>query len=54
MLRKEQILRALVNEVLWRIYGCRKDKLTGEWKKLNIELQKLYFSLDIILVIKSK
>jgi len=44
-----------VNRVLRRIFGPKKDKVTGEWRKLhNEELNDLYPSPDIVRVIKSR
>jgi hypothetical protein len=41
-LREEHILRAFENRVLRRIFGPKKDEVTGEWRKLHSEeLQKL-------------
>ena len=41
------------NRVLRRIFGPRKDGLTGEWRKLhNEELHDLYSSPNIVRVIK--
>jgi hypothetical protein len=41
--------------VLRRIFGPRRDEVTGEWRKLhNEELHDLYFSTSIIRVIKSR
>jgi hypothetical protein len=31
-LREEHSLRVLDNRVLRRIYGCKRDEVTGEWK----------------------
>jgi hypothetical protein len=43
------------NRVLRRIFGPKRDELTGEWRKLhNEELQNLYSSPDIIRQIKSR
>jgi hypothetical protein len=40
--------------VLRRIFGPKRDKVTGEWRRLhNKELYGLYSSPDIIQVIKS-
>jgi hypothetical protein len=37
------------NRVLRRIFGHKRDEVTGEWKKLhNEELHNLYSSPDII------
>jgi hypothetical protein len=36
------------NRVLMRIFGPRRDEVTGEWRKLrNEELNDLYSSLNI-------
>jgi hypothetical protein len=41
--------------VLRRIFGPKRDDMTGDWRKLhNEELQNLYFSPTIIRVIKSR
>jgi hypothetical protein len=36
-LRKEHSLRVLENRVLRRIFGPKKDEVTGEWRKLHNE-----------------
>jgi len=42
------------NMVLRRIFGPRRDKETGEWRRLhNEKLNDLYSSPDILRVIKS-
>jgi hypothetical protein len=42
------------NRVLRRIFGLKRDEVTGGWRKLhNEELHNLYFLADIIIVIKS-
>ena len=48
-LRQERRLRVFENRVLWRIYGPKRDDVTGEWRKLhNEELNDLYFSPNIV------
>ena len=43
------------NRVLRRIFGPKRDEVTGEWKRLhNKELYALYSSPNIIQVVKSK
>jgi hypothetical protein len=52
--REECRLRVFENQVLKRIFGPRRDKVTGEWRKLhNEELNDLY-SINIVRVIKSR
>jgi hypothetical protein len=41
--------------VLRRIFGSKRDEVTGEWRRLhNKELHALYSSPNIIRVIKSR
>jgi len=41
--------------VLRRIFGPRRDEVTGEWRRLhNEELNDLYCSPNIVRVIKSR
>jgi hypothetical protein len=43
------------NRVLRRIFGPKRDEVTGEWRKLhNEELRDLYYSPSIIRIIKSR
>jgi hypothetical protein len=54
-LREEHRLRVFENRVLRRIFGPKRDEVTGEWRKLyNGELHNLYSSPDIIKQIKSR
>jgi hypothetical protein len=54
-LREEHRLRAFENRVLRRIFGPKRDEVTGEWRRLhNKELNDLYSSPNIIRVIKSR
>ena len=42
-------------KVLRKIFGAKKDEITGEWRKLhNAELQSFYSSPNIIRYLKSK
>jgi hypothetical protein len=44
-LREEHRLRVSDNMVLIRIFGPKRDEVTGDWRKLhNEELENLYFS----------
>jgi len=53
-LRVERRLRVFENRVLRRIFGPKRDEVTGEWRKLhNEELNHLYSSPSIVRVIKS-
>jgi len=53
-LREEHRLRVFANTVLREIVGAKRDKVTGEWGKLDDEkLYDLYCYLNIIGVIKS-
>jgi len=50
----ERRLRVFENRVLRRIFGPKRDEVTWVWRKLyNEELNKLFSSPNIILVIKS-
>jgi hypothetical protein len=52
---EEHSLREFENRVLWRIFGPKRDEVTGEWRKLhNEELRILYTSPNIIRQIKSR
>jgi hypothetical protein len=54
-LRKEQRLRVFENRALRRIFGSKKDGVTGEWRRLhNEELGALYSSANITRLIKSR
>jgi len=54
-LREERRLTVFENWVLRRIFGPRRNEVTGEWRKLHSEeLNDLYSSPKIVRVIKSR
>ena len=54
-LREERKLRVSENMALRKIFGPRRDEVTGEWRRLhNEELNDLYSSPNIVPVIKSR
>jgi hypothetical protein len=54
-LKEERRLRVFETKVLRRIFGSKRDEVTGEWRKLhNEELNHLYCSPTIVSVIKSR
>jgi hypothetical protein len=54
-LKEECRLRVFENKVLRRIFGIKRDEVTGEWRRLhNEELYALYSSPNIIRENKSK
>jgi len=55
MLRVQHRLSVFENRVLRIVIGPKRDKLTGEWRKLhNEELNVLYSSPNIVWVVKSR
>jgi hypothetical protein len=54
-LREEHRLRVFENRVLRRIFGPKRDEVTGGWRKLhNEEIHNLYSSPSKIRMIKSR
>jgi hypothetical protein len=54
-LREEHRLRLFEKRVLRRIFGRRRDEVTGGWRKLhNEELHDLYSSPSVIRIIKAR
>jgi hypothetical protein len=53
-LREELRLRVFENRVLRRVFGPKRDEVTGEWRKLhNDELRYLYSLANTMRVVKS-
>jgi hypothetical protein len=54
-LREERRLRMFENRVLRRVFGPKRDKVTGERRRLhNEELNDLYSLPNIVRVVKSR
>jgi len=54
-LKEEHRLRLLENRALSRLFGPKRDRLTGEWGRINNEeFNDVYLSPNIIQVIKSR
>ena len=52
---KQQRLRVFEIKVLRKIFGAKKDEITGKWRKLhNAELHTLYSLPSIIRSLKSR
>jgi len=55
ILQEERKLGVFEDMVLRRIFGPRRDEVTGDWRRLhNEELNDLYSSPNIVRVIKSR
>jgi hypothetical protein len=53
--RKVHRLKVFENMVLRKIFGPKRNELTGEWRKLHKEeLCNMYTSPDVIRLIKSR
>jgi hypothetical protein len=54
-LREERRLRMFENRALRRVFGPKRDEVTGEWRKLhNEELNDLYSLPNIVRMVKSR
>jgi hypothetical protein len=54
-LREERKLRVFENRMLRKVFGPKRDKVTGEWRKLHNEgLNDLYSLPNIVRVVKSR
>jgi hypothetical protein len=51
---KERKLRVFENRVLRRIFGPKRNEVTGEWRKLHNEEHIGLYSPNIVWVIKSR
>jgi hypothetical protein len=52
VLGEEHRAKAFKNRALRRIFGPKKDEIMGGWKKLCTEIHNMYFSPNIIRMIK--
>jgi hypothetical protein len=53
--REERRLRVFENRVLRRVFGPKRNEVTGEWRKLhNEELSDLYSLPNVVRVVKSR
>jgi hypothetical protein len=54
-LKEERRLRVFENRVLRKVFGPKRDEVTGEWRKLhNEELNDLYSLPNTAQVVKSR
>jgi hypothetical protein len=54
-LREERRLKVSENRVLRRVFGPKRDEVTGEWRKLyKEELNDMYSLPNIVRVVKSR
>jgi hypothetical protein len=54
-LREERRLEVFENRLLRRVFGPKRDEVTGVWRKLHIEeLNDLYSLPNIVRVVKSR
>jgi hypothetical protein len=54
-LREERRLRVFENKVLRKVFGPKRDEVTGEWRRLHSEeLNDLYSLPNIVRVAKSR
>ena len=54
-MKEERRLRVIENRVLRRVFGPKRDEVTGEWIKLhNEELKDLYSLPNIVWEVKSR
>ena len=54
-MREEHRLGVFENKVLRKVFGAKKDEITGEWRKIyNAKLHALYSSPNIIRSLKSR
>jgi hypothetical protein len=54
-LKEEHRLRVFKNRVLKKIFGLKRDEVTGEWRKLHNEKHRdLYYLPSVIRIIRSR
>jgi hypothetical protein len=53
-LREERRVKVFENRLLRRVFGPKRDEVTGKWRKLHNELNDLYSLPNIVRVVKSR
>jgi hypothetical protein len=54
-LKEERRIRVFKNWMLRRVFGHKRDEVTGEWRKLHNEQIRNFYSLpNIVRVVKSR
>jgi hypothetical protein len=48
------MLRVFENSVLRRVFGHKRNEVTGEWRKFNEKLNDQYSLPNIVRVVKSR
>jgi hypothetical protein len=54
ILREDRRLKLFENRVLRRVFGPKRDEVTGEWRKLHNELDDPYSLPNIVWVVRSR
>jgi hypothetical protein len=44
---EKRVERLYENSVLWKVFGPKRDEVTGDWKKLHSEVYDSHYSWNI-------